>query len=240
MDGGQSVTAWGINVGSKLAQGVSKLYSNIFSSKPTSMSSCHPTLPASTPGCPSLNANPQDMQKGIVTILDVLQVCNSVDQDEVNLREKMAGVIAHFVAHNKAVVAMDFDSNGTMLLTADSVGNYFNVYKIMAHPSGSCYSTVHHLYSLYRGETPGSVQDIAFSPDSRWVAVSTLRGTSHIFPITPYGGPIGVRTHTSTRVVNKLSRFHRSAGLDEYPTNANTKWKHHRLLYSLKSLNPKD
>ena len=56
----------------------------------------------------------------------------------------------------------------------------------------------------------------------RWVAVSTLRGTSHIFPITPYGGQIGVRTHTSNRVVNRLSRFHRSAGLDEYtsPPNA--------------------
>jgi len=32
IDGNQSVTAWGINVGSKLAQGVSKIYSNIFSS----------------------------------------------------------------------------------------------------------------------------------------------------------------------------------------------------------------
>ena len=91
----------------------------------------------------------------------------SSEQDEVNLSDKMAGVIAHFVAHNKAVVAMEFDTNGTLLLTADSVGNYFNLFKIMAHPSGSCYSTVHHLYSLYRGETPGSVQDIAFSPDSR-------------------------------------------------------------------------
>ena len=48
----------------------------------------------------------------------------------------------------------------------------------------------------------------------RWVAVSTLRGTTHLFPITPYGGSVGVRTHTSNRVVNRLSRFHRSAGLD--------------------------
>ena len=38
--------------------------------------------------------------------------------------------IAHFVAHNKAVVAMEFDTNGTLLLTADSVGNYFNLYKV--------------------------------------------------------------------------------------------------------------
>lgn len=28
-------------------------------------------------------------------------------------------------------------------------------------------------------------------------------------------GPISVRTHTSPRVVNRLSRFHRSAGLEE-------------------------
>ena len=42
--------------------------------------------------------NQQEMQKGIVTILDVLQVCNSTDQDEVNLNDKMAGVIGelHF------------------------------------------------------------------------------------------------------------------------------------------------
>ena len=60
-------------------------------------------------------------------------------------------------------------------------------------------------------------QDVSFSPDSRWVAVSTLRGTTHIFPICPYGGAVGVRTHTTPRVVNKLSRFHRSAGLNEGP-----------------------
>ncbi len=57
---------------------------------------------------------------------------------------------------------------------------------------------------------------MAFSSDNRLVAVSTLRGTTHVFPITPYGGPVGVRTHTAPRVVNRLSRFHRSAGIDEH------------------------
>lgn len=57
------------------------------------------------------------------------------------------------------------------------------------------------------------MQDIAFAADSRWVAVSTLRGTTHVFPITPYGGPVGIRTHATPHVVNRLSRFHRSAGL---------------------------
>ena len=48
VDGGQSVAAWGINVGSKLAQGVSKLYSNIFSTKTSTPSSCHPSIPPSS------------------------------------------------------------------------------------------------------------------------------------------------------------------------------------------------
>lgn len=54
---------------------------------------------------------------------------------------------------------------------------------------------------------------MCFSPDSRWVTVSTLRGTTHVFPITPYGGIVGVRTHATPHVVNRISRFHRSAGL---------------------------
>ena len=81
------------------------------------------------------------------------------------------------------------------------------------------------------------VQDICFSGDSRWIAVSTLNGTTHVFPITPYGGKdtftlhqlrngevippsagaITVRTHLPVRVVNQLSRFHTSAGIEVLP-----------------------
>lgn len=35
-------------------------------------------------------------------------------------------------------------------------------------------------------------------------------------------GPISVRTHTSPRVVNRLSRFHRSAGLEEIQQTSTT------------------
>ena len=62
-------------------------------------------------------------------------------------------------------------------------------------------------------DTPLQVQDICFSGDSRWVGVSTLNGTTHVFPLSPYGGEITVRTHTPRRVVNKMSRFHTTAGI---------------------------
>ena len=64
------------------------------------------------------------------------------------------------------------------------------------------------------------VQDICFTSDSRWVGVSTLNGTTHVFPISPYGGEITVRTHIPRRVVNKMSRFHTTAGIEHTPQSA--------------------
>ena len=55
-------------------------------------------------------------------------------------------------------MALQFDHTGSLLLTCDRVGNYFNLFRIVPHPAGSGYAAVHHLYSLYRGDTPGSVQ----------------------------------------------------------------------------------
>jgi hypothetical protein len=42
--------------------------------------------------------------------------------------------------------------------------------------------------------------------------VSTNHGTTHLFAISPYGGPISMRTH-GDKLVNKESRFERTAGL---------------------------
>lgn len=62
---------------------------------------------------------------------------------------------------------------------------------------------------------------MCFSQDSRWVAISTLRGTTHVFPINPYGGVPCARTHMSPRVVNRMSRFQKSAGLEEIEQELN-------------------
>jgi hypothetical protein len=118
---------------------------------------------------------------GVVTVLDTVALstaetdasggCSRTDDGSGTKSEIGGGglmvVVAHFVAHTKALVAMQWDPSGSLLLTADKPGNCFNVFRIVAHPLGASYAAVHHLYTLYRGDTPGSVQDIAFSPDSR-------------------------------------------------------------------------
>lgn len=122
-------------------------------------------------------------------------------------------IIAHFVAHADVIAAMVFDASGLLLLSADKRGHDFHVFRIHPHPCGSASAAVHHLYILHRGDTTAKVQDMVFSLDSRWAAVTTARGTTHVFPVTPYGGLATYRTHGSAEVVNRLSRFHRSAGL---------------------------
>lgn len=88
-----------------------------------------------------------------------------------------------------------------------SVSSSYNPYRLIACPLSRSVSV--------------QVQDMCFSQDSRWVAISTLRGTSHVFPINPYGGAPCARTHMSPRVVNRMSRFQKSAGLEEIEQELN-------------------
>ncbi|XP_062887849.1 breast carcinoma-amplified sequence 3 isoform X5 [Mobula hypostoma] len=159
---------------------------------------------------------------GVVTIIDT----ETVGEGQVLVSEgaEGKGIVAHFLAHdNKPISCMAFNPTGMLLVTTDTQGHDFHVFRILTHPCSSSQSAVHHLYTLHRGETEAKVQDICFSQDCRWVVISTLRGTSHVFPINPYGGPPSVRTHMSPRVVNRMSRFQKSAGLEDIEQELSSK-----------------
>lgn len=151
----------------------------------------------------STNVNADGSQPGIITILDIKHQIKDISPTSgtpvaINGNDP---IIAHFLAHTEAVTAMCFDPSGMLLVTADRRGHDFNVFRIQPHPSGSVLAAAHHLYVLHRGDTSAKVQDISFSFDSRWVAVSSLRGTTHVFPITPYGGQPGYRTHSGSNFI---------------------------------------
>lgn len=59
-----------------------------------------------------------------------------------------------------------------------------------------------HVYSLRRGRTSAVIQDMEVSPDGRWVAIGTGKGTVHIFAINPYGGQPDLRSHMDTKIWN--------------------------------------
>ncbi|OQV22361.1 Breast carcinoma-amplified sequence 3 [Hypsibius exemplaris] len=206
IDGVPSYTASVISAAKTISQGITNIGEVVASSI------------AGTKKSPSSNfvtSTPEGKQEGVVTVVDI----DNVGDNEISLEKSAVnriGVVAHFLAHSSsAVAALAFNVDGTLLLTASQTGQNFHIFRISPHPAGSSMANVDHLYTLHRGDTNATVQDVTFSMDSRWVAVTSLRATTHVFPITPYGGPITYRTHSTSRVVNKASRFIKSAGLDE-------------------------
>jgi hypothetical protein len=119
------------------------------------------------------------------------------------------------MAHHEPIYAIEFNNNGRLMCTADILGQYFHVFQINANAFKSTRTVVKHLYSLYRGDTNAKLRNISFSNDSRWLAISTKRGTTHIFPINSYGGAVNARTHSKPYVVNRTSKHQRTAGFGD-------------------------
>ncbi|CAM6025993.1 unnamed protein product [Sphagnum balticum] len=111
-------------------------------------------------------------------------------------------IVAQFRAHSSPLSALTFDPTGTLLVTASVHGHNLNVFRLTppsttgANTAGWDANTSYvHLYKLYRGVTNAVIQDISFSGDSQWIAVSSSRGTNHLFAISPFGGVVGPHTH---------------------------------------------
>ncbi|XP_076910863.1 autophagy-related protein 18f-like [Bidens hawaiensis] len=101
-------------------------------------------------------------------------------------------VIAQFKAHDCPIASLCFDPSGILLVTASVHGHSFNVFRIGPGPANDASYT--HLYRLQRGFTNAVIQDISFSFDSRWITISSSRGTSHLFAISPTGGPVNMHS----------------------------------------------
>nr|XP_057935775.1 breast carcinoma-amplified sequence 3 isoform X1 [Doryrhamphus excisus] len=213
-DNSQSYTATVINAAKTLKTGLTMVGKVV-----TQLAGTMPASTSDEEGSPHSVSRRSFHTSGVVTIIDT----HSVGEGQVLVSEDSdgGGIVAHFPAHDKPISCMQFSPSGMLLVTADILGHDFHVFQILTHPWTSCQSAVHHLYTLHRGETEAKVQDMCFSQDSRWVAISTLRGTTHVFPINPYGGAPCSRTHMSPRVVNRMSRFQKSAGLEEIEQELN-------------------
>ncbi len=154
----------------------------------------------------------EEYQAGMCTIVDTKKYLNTSSKPTSLHDENQNWIIAHFLAHQEPIYALEFNTNGRLLVSADSLGQYFNVFQINVNSFKSTRTVVKHLYSLYRGDTNAKVRNISFSNDSRWLAISTKRGTTHIFPLNSYGGAVNVRTHSKPYVVNRTSKHQRTAG----------------------------
>lgn len=109
-------------------------------------------------------------------------------------RTKITNIIAH--ESNLAVVSLSRD--GSKLATASSKGTLIRVFDTV---SGS------KLFELRRGAERVDIYSLSFSPQNDWLAVSSDKGTIHLFPIrtaSGHGGPVGRTNNSGTSLVTKL------------------------------------
>jgi len=169
-----------------------------------------PTAPHKPEGALSAAATPS----GIVRVVDAQQPDRT---------------LAHFRAHHAALTQVVFDTSGTLIVTACVDGQSIHVFSLTQpsvlpgaaaafasgeHPTARWQLVARHLYTLQRGLTTTTIIDVSINTDSRWVAVSSSHGTTHVFPIAPRGGEVTPRTHECASVAN-TSRFQTSAGIAE-------------------------
>ncbi|CAF0706289.1 unnamed protein product [Brachionus calyciflorus] len=215
----QTYTAFVLNTAKSISKGLVKISESVVNSVVSkSKTPSTNSNQSNTAHSPRLNNGKKrhdskdEPRAGICTIIDTKKLLKQNYTVQNLHNENQNWIIAHFLAHQEPIYALEFNPNGRLLVTADSLGQYFNVFQINASSFKSTRTHVKHLYSLYRGDTGAKVRDIAFSSDSRWLAIGTKRGTTHIFPINVDGGLVNARTHSKPFVANRTSKHQRTSG----------------------------
>ncbi|TKY66705.1 Autophagy-related protein 18f [Spatholobus suberectus] len=182
---------------------------------------CSELLPDGSGSIQSVNSSPKGNRIVNGHSTDVDNIGMVIVRDIVS-----KNVVAQFRAHKSPISALCFDPSGTILATASVQGHNINVFKIMpgyervsASDAGPSYV---HLYRLQRGLTNAVIQDISFSVDSRWIMISSSRGTSHLFAINPQGGPVNILSYD-----NNLTEKNGGLGV---MTNQAVRWPHNSAV----------
>ncbi|CAE7520969.1 ATG18G [Symbiodinium natans] len=107
-------------------------------------------------------------------------------------------VISQFEDHAEAVESMVWDPSGLQLVTCATLGHRILVHRAVLG-TGHAFTldsvkdgpqlgslTFQHVFTLSRGVTPAVISNIAISDDSQFVAVSSAKGTTHVFRLPSF------------------------------------------------------
>ncbi|GAA6002430.1 hypothetical protein JCM10207_001115 [Rhodosporidiobolus poonsookiae] len=126
-------------------------------------------------------------------------------------------VVAHFRPYAQPLALLSFSPSSSQLLTAPASGHAFDVFELKPSvavgtsatasaasspsPAGAV-GQVWHRYRLHRGYTSAHASAAAWTPEGRFVAVSTTKGTAHVYALCPTGGAPNLEEHFSLQVQN--------------------------------------
>lgn len=86
------------------------------------------------------------------------------------------------------------------LLTGDAEARSFHVYSVKFDAKNTHQPlTVKMIYNLQCGLKTRVISSAEFSRDSRWIVITSTRGTSHLYPIVPNGKTPDFASHGPTK-----------------------------------------
>ncbi|CAK4702691.1 hypothetical protein LEN26_011215 [Aphanomyces euteiches] len=163
-----------------------------------------PSAAASTPPKPSVDElSLTDVAQGFASGLYYLSKVARKGSSSVDTTNGTAVVIdcvnqskiAELASHSSPITYLAFDPSGQLLVTASAKGQTLHVHRV--HDQAL-------LYRLQRGITHARIRRIVLSTDVHWAAVSTFRGTTHIYALRPQGGAVGGHTHAPLNLNNPV------------------------------------
>ncbi|KDO33237.1 hypothetical protein SPRG_02047 [Saprolegnia parasitica CBS 223.65] len=96
--------------------------------------------------------------------------------------------LVQFKAHDSPITTLTFDPSGQLLVTSSKKGQTLHVHRLLGDDHVL-------LYKLQRGITYARIHHVSISVDAKWIAVTSLRGTTHVYAIWPQGGPVDGHCH---------------------------------------------
>ncbi|KAJ3225788.1 hypothetical protein HDU78_010565 [Chytriomyces hyalinus] len=116
----------------------------------------------------------------------------SSSSDDLSLDEQST-LISHWKAHTNKISYLTLNEAQTLLFTSSTSANTFFIFSLnVASPlernlprnrSVNTLMPQNCLYKLERGFTPATIESVSFSSNGKWCAVSTARGTTHVYAL---------------------------------------------------------
>ena len=172
------------------------------------------SAPAS--GTVAMNLRPASSAVVVLDLLSAPQAASSIGRAhttagrDATFRPK---IIASFVPSADPISQLSFSPASTHLLVASDGAHSFDIFELKpatvigqsatsTGPVANSGANAWHRYRLERGITSAHAREVSWSSDGRFVAVSTAKGTSHVYAIHPAGGHPLLARHFGPHVVN--------------------------------------
>ncbi|XP_052622095.1 autophagy-related protein 18a [Lactuca sativa] len=107
-------------------------------------------------------------------------VCLGLRKGQVRVEHYASKRTKFILAHDSRIACFALSQNGNMLATASNKGTLVRIFN--TH-DGSL------LHEVRRGADRAEIHSLAFSPTAEWLAVSSDKGTIHVFSITSVDNP---------------------------------------------------